>query len=307
MPFLVARRAPEELFGGGRSDHLLDSTRIRHHRGGSAVLKVGLRHPGLTGQRRRLWAGATAVSALGGLVLARERWRQVHCRLLDMEVQAETAEVRERLRVVAADAYRHELINAYTAIEGAAMILEQETLEAERSQLHEMLASEIGHLRDLLDPGRGPLERVSLADAAAELAREPEWHDRLELDVAPDLVATGLPGQTKEAVRQVLGYVSRRAPAGPVTVRGQRADEWVGLWVDGGRRVLSRRQRRAMFDLTGDRLGPDFPMALHVAARLMRGQDGDLRVEARAGGVLSFGACLPTAPDDRRKTAGPHA
>ena len=65
--------------------------------------------------------------------------------------------------MVADHAYRHELINAFTAIEGAAMILEQETSEAERSQLHEMLASEIGHLRDLLDPGRVPVERVALA------------------------------------------------------------------------------------------------------------------------------------------------
>jgi hypothetical protein len=224
-----------------------------------------------------------------------------------MEVQAETAEVRERLRVTEAQAYRHELINAFAAIEGAAMILEQETLEAERSQLHELLASEIGHLRDLLHPGRVPVERVSLADAAAELAREPEWQDRVELDVAPDLVATGLPGQTREAVRQVLGYVSRRAPAERLIVRGQRADGWVGLWVDDGGRVLSRRHRRALFDLTGDRLGPEFPMALHVAVRLMRGQDGDLRVEARAGGALSFGACLPAAPDDRREPGDPHA
>jgi hypothetical protein len=224
-----------------------------------------------------------------------------------MEVQAETAEVRERLRTGEADAHRHELINAFAAIEGAAMILEHESIEAERAQLHELLASEIGHLRDLLGSGRVPLARVSLADVAAELAREPAWHDRLGFDVARDLVATGSPIQTKEALRQVLGYVGRRASAEPLTVRGERAGEEVGLWVDDVARRLSRRQRRVMFDLTGDRLRPGFPMALHVAARLLRGQDGDLRVEARTGGVLSFGVCLPAAPECRGEAGGPHA
>jgi nitrogen-specific signal transduction histidine kinase len=59
----------------------------------------------------------------------------------------------ERPRVAEVHAHRHELINAFAAIEGAATLLEQETSEAERTQLHAMLVSEIGHLRDLLGPG----------------------------------------------------------------------------------------------------------------------------------------------------------
>jgi hypothetical protein len=222
-----------------------------------------------------------------------------------MEVAAETAMVSERLRAAEAQVYRHELINAFAAIEGTAMILEQETFEAERAKLHQMLQSEIGHLRDLLDPGRAAVDRVSLADTAAELAREPVWRGQLHVDVAPDLMAAGSPGQTKEAVRQVLGHVTRRATAEPVTVRGRRDGEWVGLWVDDGGRVRSRRQRRAISAVTVDRpLRSGFPMPLHLAARLLRAQGGDLRVEARAGGVVSFGACLPAAPEDGRGEAG---
>jgi signal transduction histidine kinase len=259
-----------------------------------------LPHPSLTGHLRRFLAATTAVSALGGLVLGRLRWRQARGRLLDLEVEGETAEVRERLRAAEADAHRHDLINAYAAIEGAAMILEGQTFEAaDRAKLQQMLALGVGHFRDLLDPRSADADRVSLAAAAAELAQEPAWHGQLHLDVAPDLVATGSPGQTKEAVRQVLGYVGRRASAERLTVRGQRAGEWVGLWVDDSGIGLSRRQQRARFDLKGDRpLGPDFPMALHVAARLMRGQGGELRVEARGGGVLSVGVCLPAAPEE---------
>jgi hypothetical protein len=245
---------------------------------------------------RRFLAATTAVSAVGGLVFDRARWRQAHGRLVDLEVEAETAEVRERLRAAEERAYRHDLINAFAAIEGAALILERQTVDADRAKVHQMLASEIGRLRDLLDPAPAGGGRVSLADAAGELAREPAWHDQLRIDVAPDLVATGSPGYTKEAVRHVLGYVSRRASAEPLTVRGQRAGEWVGLWVDDGAGVRSRRQRRALLDRQGDGSpGPDFPMSLQVAARLLRGQDGDLRVEARPGGAFSFGACLPGA------------
>jgi hypothetical protein len=224
-----------------------------------------------------------------------------------MEVAAETAVVSERLRAAEAAVYRHELINAFAAIEGAAMILEQENFGAERDKLHQMLASEIGRLRDLLDPRRAGFDRVWLADTAAELAHEPAWRHQLHVDVPADLVAAGSPGQTKEAVRQVLGHVSRRASAAPLTVRGRRDGEWVGLWVDDSVPDPSRRQRRALFAVTGDRpLRSGFPMPLHLAARLLRAQDGALRVEARPGGVVSFGACLPAAPEDGRGEAGGH-
>ncbi|HEV7686116.1 MAG TPA: hypothetical protein VGQ80_06070, partial [Acidimicrobiia bacterium] len=90
---------------------------------------------------------------MGGLVLGRTWWRRASTHL-DMEVAAEAAVVSERLRAAEAAVYRHELINAFAAIEGAAMILEQENVGAERDKLHQLLASEIGRLRDLLDPRR---------------------------------------------------------------------------------------------------------------------------------------------------------
>jgi hypothetical protein len=256
---------------------------------------------------RRFLAATTAVSAVGGLVFDRARRRQAHGRLLDLEVQAETAEVRERLGAAEERAYRHDLINAFAAIEGAVSTLQRQTVDAGGAKVHQLLAAEIDRVRDLLQTGRAAGGRVSLADAAGELAREPAWHDQLRIDVAPDLVAMGSPVETKEAVRHVLGYVSRPATAEPLTVRGQRAGEWVGLWVDDCVRLLPRRQRRALLDLEGDgTLGPHLPLSLHVAARLLRGQDGDLRVEARPDGAFSFGACLPAAPEGRGEAGGPH-
>jgi hypothetical protein len=67
-----------------------------------------------------------------------------------MEVAAETAAVSERLRTAEAAVHRHALVNALATISGAAMILEQETFEPERAKLHQMLASEIAHLRGLI-------------------------------------------------------------------------------------------------------------------------------------------------------------
>lgn len=210
-------------------------------------------------------------------------------RLLDSELEAETAEVRERLRAANVRTRRHDLVNAITAIDGAATILEREfdrLSPSDRETLASVLGSGTERLRQLLAQ-EGLQQRVSLADTAKMIADEPAWHDRLELDVNPALLAAGSPDETAEAVRQLVEYACARTTSGPVTVRSERDGEWVVLRVEDRGPTMTREQRRTAGTTGGH--------GLEVAARLMREQGGDLWVEARPGGGSSFGICLPAA------------
>jgi signal transduction histidine kinase len=249
--------------------------------------------------------GAPALEALGML------WAVVAChlqldrlhdeqrdRLHDSELEAETAEVRERLRAATSRTRRHDLVNAITAIDGAAMILEREfdrLSASDREVLASVLGSGTERLRQLLGQ-EGLHDSVSLADTAAMVAEEPGWHDRVELDLTPGLLATGSPEETAEALRQLMAYACNRAPTGPVTVRSERDGEWAVLRVEDRGPTMSRDERRTVTAADGRRPpGADGGLGLQVAARLMREQGGDLWVEARPGGGSSFGICLPAA------------
>jgi hypothetical protein len=234
--------------------------------------------------------------SLSGAYAAR-RWKRVRSRLFELEVDAETAAVRDRLRQAVARSERHALVNAVTAVEGAAVILRRETLTpSDRESLGRVLDSGMISLRRLASGGKDPgAGRVSLAGLAATLAEEPAWQGRIRLDVPPDLVATGSSDQTVEAVRRLLSYVSRRGSTGPVTLRGERDADWVVLWVEGRAAARPRRRRPAAADLNGHRgSGPD-DVTLHVALRLVKGQGGELRIDGLRGGGRSFGVCLPSA------------
>lgn len=213
--------------------------------------------------------------------------------LFDSALEAETAEVRERVRAADVSARRHDVINALTAIDGAAMILEREFERlsgSDREKLAKVVGSGTNRLRRLIGQESGAdASQVSLADTAAEVAR-----DGLQVDVVPDLVGTGSPGETAEAMRQLLEYAHRRAPGRPLTVRGERDGDWVVLRVDDRGPTMPRQLRRTIAG--NDRRpvpGEDDAMGLRVAAKLMRAQGGDLWVEPRPGGGTSFGICLP--------------
>ena len=58
--------------------------------------------------------------------------------------------------------------------------------------------------------------------------------------------------------------------------------------------TMPRQLRRTIADHDSRPVpGEDDAMGLRVAAKLMRGQGGDLWVEPRRGGGTSFGICLP--------------
>lgn len=257
---------------------------------------------GAAGPANAWGVGAAAMEAAGVLVALvgshfelTRAYEDQTLQLSDSALDAETAEVRERVRAATLRVRRHDLVNAVCAVDGAAMILEREfeqLSDGDREVLTRVLGSGTARLRRLLEAGTDT--RVSLAHTAADVAGDPGWPTELEVDVTPDLVAIGSPGETAEAVRQLVDYASRRAPSAPVTLRGERDGEWVVLRVEDRGLTMPRSLRRTVTDPDGRRApGRDDAMGVRLAARLLRGQGGDVWVEARPGGGTSFGICLP--------------
>ena len=256
-----------------------------------------------------LAVGAVLLEALGVLLaLVGSYMELTHSyedqtvKLWDSTLEAETAEVRERVREGANRAHRHDLVNAIMAIDGAAVILEREfdhLTASDRETLAGVVGSGTARLRRLLAQEGAAATPVSLVETATRVAEDQAWRGELKLDVPPDLLAVGSPAETEEAVRQLVDYASHGSPAGPLTLRGERDGDWVVLRVEDDGATMPRELRRSVTDPDGRREpGRDDAMGVRVAARLMRGQGGDLWVEARPGGGTSFGICLPAVVAD---------
>jgi signal transduction histidine kinase len=241
-------------------------------------------------------AVAVAVALAGAHLEVRRANEDQTVALVDSALDVETADARERVRAAGVRAGRHDLANAITAIDGAATLLEREfgrLSEADRETLAHVVGSGMARLRGMIAPEPGAVTRVSLAQTAADVASDPDWPAPLVLEVSSDLVATGSPGETAEAVRQLVDYASRRAP-GPVTVRGERDGPWVVLRVEDRGPAMTRELRRSVADPDSRREpGREDAVGVRIAARLMRGQGGDLWVQTLPGGGTAFGICLP--------------
>jgi len=238
-------------------------------------------------------AGVTAAVSVAGFCAV--RLRQVTSTMLDLEVDAETAWLRGRVREAEAKRSRDAINNGLTALEGAADLLESVTLPmSDRTFLHGVLDSEIERLRHLVSgDGDAEVGLVSLAAVAEKLSGDPAWCQRLQLDVAPNLRASGSAEQTLEAVRLLLNYVSQRAPANSITVRGETDAEWSVLWIEVRAPGISRRHRGV--DCPEGRPARAKEMQLRTASRLVRGQGGQLRIMDRTGRGATLGLRLPTA------------
>jgi signal transduction histidine kinase len=255
-------------------------------------------------------AVAVAVALAGAHLELRRANEDQTVALFDTTLDAETADARERVRSAGLRARRHDLANAITAIDGAATLLEREfgrLSEADRETLAHVVGAGMARLRAMIDPSSGGTTQVSLAQTAADVAHDPDWPAPLVLEVAPDLVATGSPGETAEAVRQLVDYATRRAP-GPVTVRGERDGRWVVLRIEDRGPAMPRELRRSVADPDSRREpGREDAIGVRIAARLMRGQGGDLWVQTLPGGGTAFGICLPaigeTAGDESARDA----
>ena len=123
-----------------------------HTWGGLMLFAVALSLLAGAGEGSGAWAVAGSAQLANGLLVAvggcsvelAQAYGEQRVRLLDSELDAETAEVRQRLRDASSRRRRHYVVNAVTTIEGAALLLEREfeTLTpADRAMLTKALGS----------------------------------------------------------------------------------------------------------------------------------------------------------------------
>ncbi len=146
-----------------------------------------------------------------------------------------------------------------------------------------MLATGVGRLRSLIEGGDQAVASISLTELAGDVAREPQWRGEVDVEAASNLWAVASTAIVAEALRQLLAGGRQAGVTGPLIVRGRQDGDWVGLSMDVG---------------DGPRVPTGLTVAIHVAARLMQDQGGEVRLEARAGGGASIGIWLPSAVDE---------
>lgn len=224
-------------------------------------------------------------------------------RLLDREVAYEAVNTRMRAEHAAHEERAHDAKNALFAIEGAARTLDRyrDHLDPERrAQLSEAVTAEIARLQTLIQAQRETevCAPFSLAELITPITTSERARGmRLESDVPGDLVATGRPTDTAEAVRNLLDNARRYAPGSPVTLRGEIDGQWAVVYVEDRGRGIGREERGSIFER--GRRGSSAQgtegtgLGLFVSRRLMSDQGGDLWVENRPGGGARFGLCLP--------------
>ncbi len=222
-------------------------------------------------------------------------------RLFELEFDAEIVEIRQRLETARRRNYHHELVNAFTAVEGAALIMTRETLtESDRVMLNSLLGSGLTRLRELLVAG--PWDgRVALGDVAKSLALEGSWQDRLHVDVVPEVVVSGSLGEIREAVRQLLVYVMGRTESGPIVVRAHRSGERVGLAVDDQGPALSAWGRTEILEPHPPRRPWPHPRR-HAGSESQRGAAGG--VEGVVGGLRGAGRLRRLGHDGAVRSVG---
>ena len=215
-------------------------------------------------------------------------------RLFAAVLEAETCAARARARVSEQRNLRHEMANALTAIEGAAVILQQEMdalAASDRSAMARVLASGIRSLRRTLADDASAESPVSLADAVAAVVHDEAVRTQVASDVDPDLVGRGDRHQTEEALRALLDHVDEQGGDGPVRVQGDRDGTEVRLRIEACRLPMDGRAR-VKVDENDRPPGWDGAIGVYVAARLIQDQGGSLWVESGPGPKPSFAVHL---------------
>jgi signal transduction histidine kinase len=244
-----------------------------------------------------------AVGAIGGLVRAAVHHRT---RALRERIEYER-EVANRRRVEESFADRlHEMRSTVVAIEGGVATLrtdEEPTTEpTTESTLRAALIAEIRRLRTLVNesPGAAGVEAFDVALTITPTIQVARANGQ-DVVFGGDggRTALGRPTQIAQVLHGLLANAAKYAPGSPVRVTLAHALDEIAIRVEDDGPGIDPAYWDLVFE-RGFRLDPDGApgsgIGLAVARRMIRSQDGDLWVEAAAGGGAAFVISIPAAP-----------
>ena len=257
-----------------------------------------------------IWVASPGILRLLGLLgavlgttseLARAYVRQ-GTKLLESVTSSRTAEARIEAERATQAERAHEARNALAAIEGATRTLQryQDRLDPKaRAELAEAVSAEVHRLQQLVsdEANSVPAGRFRLTEALAAVVTSARWQGlTVTMDVPEHLVAIGQPADTTQVFHNLFQNASRYAgnnvsitasvDDAHVTIRV--ADDGPGIPLEEREQILSRGFRG-----TSSHSEPGSGLGLYIAARLMRQQGGDLRVEDSESGGACFVVSLP--------------
>jgi signal transduction histidine kinase len=252
-----------------------------------------------------IWTAAPAILRLFGFLcavagttaeLARAYVRQ-GSKLLESVTSERTAEALFEAERATQEERAHEARNALAAIEAATRTLQryQDALDEDvREQLAEAVTAEVHRLQRLVsgDPASPSPGRFRITEALAAVVTSARWQGlTIMVDVPESLVAIGQPADTAQVLHNLFQNASRYSGRA-VTVRGCVEGDQVVVRVEDDGPGIPLEERESIFSrgFRGTTAGsaPGSGLGLYVAARLMREQGGDLRVEDDHSG----GACF---------------
>jgi signal transduction histidine kinase len=198
-------------------------------------------------------------------------------REIRLEMEREQTELSERL---------HELRNAVTAMRTADTTLRRyagRLDEATRLHLADALSSELSRLQTLIEPGR----RLQPTDFRLDLLVDPlvatqrACGSAIDCQVGPIMVR-GDREALAQVIHNLLGNARKYAPGSPISIAAGRVAGRVLLAVSDAGPGIPPNERQSVFT-RGTRgstsEGTDgHGLGLHVAARLMEGMGGSLRL-----------------------------
>ena len=242
------------------------------------------------------------VGALGGAIHELQlAFARQGSKLLDSIVELGSTQAQRRAELASAEERAHDLRAALAGIGTAAVTLERyhDDLSAdERVALANAVAAEIVRLQQIVSEVSTEPVAFTLADALQPVvACARSQGAAVAVDITPGLTVEGRPAEVAEVVQNLLDNGRRHAAGSSIDVRAMQSEHHVEVRVEDRGPGVPKGAHRRVFDRgwRGDTGVEGSGLGLYVAARLVREQGGDLRVEDRPGGGASFVLTLAAA------------
>lgn len=210
---------------------------------------------------------------------------------------------------------RHEVLNATNEISGYASLLREDHEPGSRNhefsdridERTEALTSVIDDVRVLLQASREP-DAVGTVDATAvvdeEAARLTAHSESASVSVdAPDEAPMAADQLVSRAVRAVMENAVEHDDADEtsVTATVEAESGWVAVRVTDDGSGISEETRESLFQQPSRRTA-DHPLGLYIAAKLVEGYGGEIRLVETGDQGSTFELRLPEADTDRTAT-----